>query len=251
MPNPNKEYKNRESLTDEEIDAMIQKAERIENHYFRLRSIALVSILKKFGKRRSEIASLLREDVKVEDDKIFFTFTIRKKHKVGFAQFLKWLEKTDPSYEEKSLVELRAEHKEWNRSHKEGSTIKQERRTKAIPVNDKYVKKIVAYLSYLDEFYPQAKYVFPSGVELFGSGYKILPYKHLTGRHLLNLIKQLNKRAWLHLFRDFVGGEIARKQGDSLRAVYDVKRTLDLENESTAMIYIERHGIQVLEAEEE
>jgi integrase len=250
LTNPNKEYKNRESLSNQEIDSMISKARNFSDPYFSLRSVALVSFLKKFGKRRSEICSLKIIDIEIDMDDLIVTFTIRKKHKKGFFQFLKWIKETDPNYEDRPLVVLKEEHKFWSETHKEGSTVKVEKRQKKIKLKDRYIKNILKYLDYLKDNFPEAKYVFPSGYNLFGEKYHIIPDKHLSGRQILNLIKELNPKAWVHLFRDFVGGEIARKRGDSIIAVAEVKRTLDLENDSTAMVYINRHAVQVLEAEE-
>ena len=130
----NEKLKNREYLTTEEIDNMLNKADReIEDHYFRFRVKALICIFKKTGKRRSEVASLKRKDVKVEYNKIFFTFTIRKKHKKGFFQYTKWLKKNNPrDLEIKSFAELKDDHKDVWVNTKDGHTFKQERRTKSL-----------------------------------------------------------------------------------------------------------------------
>ena len=56
-----KELRNRGPLTNEEIDLMLSEANKIEQDYFRLRVKALIGLVKKFGKRRSEVASLERE----------------------------------------------------------------------------------------------------------------------------------------------------------------------------------------------
>ncbi|KON33014.1 MAG: hypothetical protein AC479_05980 [miscellaneous Crenarchaeota group-6 archaeon AD8-1] len=254
MPNPKKEYKHRESLTSEEVQGMMDKADvlYIGNNYFRLRSKALVGILSRMGKRRSEIASVLRKDVEVKDDGlIYFTYTIRKKHKKGFFQYLNWLKENDPNYEDRPLVVLKQEWKEWTKTNKEGYSIKKETRTKRVPIKDKYMKPVLEYLDYLDSVCPETEYLFPSGIMVFGESYKFLPHKHLSGRQLLNLVQKLNDRCWMHLFRDFCAGEIARRRGDTLTSVVDVKRTLDLEQQSTAMIYVNRHAIQTLDYEEE
>ncbi len=58
VPNPSKKYENREIPTNKEIDAMLEKADLIPNNYFRLRMKCLVALVKKFGKRRKELAIL-------------------------------------------------------------------------------------------------------------------------------------------------------------------------------------------------
>ena len=91
-----KEYKNRGILTAQEIDEMLNKADLIESEYFRLRVKALISMVKKFGKRRAEVSELKRSDLKKEKGYLYITFTLRKKHKLGLFQYLKFLKKDNP-----------------------------------------------------------------------------------------------------------------------------------------------------------
>jgi integrase len=243
-----KELRNRDPLTNEEIDLMLAEADAIEQEYFRLRVKALIGLVKKFGKRRSEIAALERENLEIKNGKLLVTFTLRKKHKRGLFQYLKLLEKTDPFALEKPLAELKLEWKLWTQTEA-GYKVKEEKRTKSVDVTDKYATLILEYLDYLSEHYAEAKFVFPSGVELFGNGYMIFPDQHLSGRQLLRLIKPLNENAWLHLFRETKGAEIARAKGRTLDAVYEVRETLDLENETTAYRYVRRYAVQEMKAE--
>ena len=243
-----KALRNREPLTNEEIDLMLNEADAIEHEYFRLRVKALIGLVKKFGKRRSEIASLERENLKIKNEKLLVTFTLRKKHKKGLFQYLKWLEKNNPLEMEKPLAQLKHDWKVWNETQ-EGYRVKEEKRTKSVDVNDKYAKLIVGYLEFLERTYPEAKYVFPSGAEVFGESYIIFPDEHLSGRQLLRLIKPLNENAWLHLFRETKGAEIAREKGRTLDAVYSVRETLDLENETTAYRYVRRYAVQEMKSE--
>jgi integrase len=90
-----KQLRNRDPLTNEEIDLMIAEADSIEQEYFRLRVKALIAIVKKFGKRRAEVASLERENFEIKNGKLLVTFTLRKKHKRGLFQYLHWLEKNN------------------------------------------------------------------------------------------------------------------------------------------------------------
>jgi hypothetical protein len=100
----------------------------------------------------------------------------------------------------------------------------------------------------LEQYYPETEWLFSSGRSVFGN-YFIEPLKHLSGRQLLNLIKPLNRSAWLHLFRETKGAEIAKELGRNLTAVYEVRETLDLEKEETAYRYVRRYAVQELEAE--
>jgi integrase len=243
-----KELRNRDPLSNEEIDLMLNEADAMEEEYFRLRVKALIGLVKKFGKRRSEIAALERESLEIKNGKLFVTFTLRKKHKKGLFQYLKWLEKHSPLDLQKTISELKLDWIDWNQTEM-GYRVKEEKRTKSVDVTDKYAQLILEYLDYLNVHYPEAKYVFPSGTELFGTSYMIFPDQHLSGRQLLRLIKPLNENAWLHLFRETKGAEIARAKGRTIDAVYEVKETLDLENEETAYRYIRRYAVQEMKAE--
>ena len=84
---------------------------------------------------------------------------------------------------------------------------------------------------------------------VFGENYTIIGDKHLSGRQLLGIIKQLDPECWLHLFRETKGAEIARRLGQTISAVYKVKDTLDLEKEATAYRYVRRYAVQEMDAE--
>jgi integrase len=247
MTNPSKKYKTRGPLTNEEIQGMLDRASRLQNEYFRLRVRALIAILKKFGKRRLEISTLKLTDLKVENDFLFITFTLRKKHKFGLFQYLKVLKKTNPDGLNKSYPILVSEWQTW-RLTEQGQHVKEERRTKKVSLSDRYARLILEYVTYLNEKYPKAEYVFPSGRTVFGQSYLVVGDRSLSGRQLLNLIKPLNPRAWLHLFRELVGKEIA-EEDNTIAGVYKVKESLDLENEETAWRYIRRFGIQEVKVE--
>ena len=61
------ELRNRGILTDSEIEEMLREADNIKEEYFCLRVKAIIAIAKKFGKRRAEMATLERLDLKVEN----------------------------------------------------------------------------------------------------------------------------------------------------------------------------------------
>lgn len=247
MTNPSKAYKNRDPLTNEEIQDMLDKASKIGNEYFRLRVRALIAILKKFGKRRLEIGNLKLSDLKVDNDFLFITFTLRKKHKLGLFQYIKFLKKTNPDELNKSYPVLVQQWQSW-RLTEEGSHIKEEKRTKKVSVTDKYAGLILEYIAFLNEKYPTCQYLFPSGREIFGQSYIVIGDKAMSGRQLLNLIKPLDPEAWLHLFRELIGKELA-EQDNTIQGVYRVKETLDLEREETAWRYVRRFGIQEVKVE--
>jgi integrase len=244
-----KELRNRGILTDSEIEEMLCEADKIEKDYFRLRVKALIAIAKKFGKRRAEIASLERIDLKVENGKLYVTFTLRKKHKKGLFQYLKVLRRTNPEALNKSLLQIELDWKDWTKT-KTGYKVKEEKRTKSVDITDKYAQIILEYLEFLEREYPDAKFLFPSGKAFFGD-YIVAEDSHLSGRQLLNLVKPLNPTAWLHLFRETKGAEIAREMGMNISAVAEVRNTLDLEREETAWNYVRRYAVQELKAETE
>ena len=86
------ERKNREPITDLEIETMLKKADKIEGEYFKLRAKAIVAIAKVFGNRRSEIAGLKIADLKIDSDVLCITFYLSKKRKRGLFQYTKFLE---------------------------------------------------------------------------------------------------------------------------------------------------------------
>jgi hypothetical protein len=143
----------------------------------------------------------------------------------------------------KPLPELEAAWKQWQDTE-EGQRLKTEERTKRVSLDDRYAKLIVEYLGYLEKSLSAVKLVFPSGVCYFGQTYTLNQDEHLSGRQLLRLIKPLNYEAWLHLFRETKGAEIAKKQGNTITGVYEVRDSLDLEREETAYRYVRRYAVQ-------
>ena len=186
--------------------------------------------------------------LKVENDQLYVTFTLRKKHKKGLFQYFRFLEKNNPVALEKSLQELKQNWKDWTQTL-QGHRIKEEKRTKSVSVFDKYAQNVIEYCDFLEKTFPDAKYLFPSGTEVFGTSYTVFQDAHLSGRQLLRIIKPLNPTVWLHLFRETKGAEIAKDYGRTLAAVFEVKETLDLEGEQTALKYVRRYAVQEMKAE--
>jgi integrase len=230
-------YKNRTVLTEKEIDEILSKADKLPTTYFQLRAKAIIGLLKIFGKRRAELSLLENNDLTINGDYLEIIFTICKKHKRGFFQYLEYLKSEESSdLQTKTLATLQNQYKEWT-----DSKIKITKRSKQTPVTDKYAKLIIAYLEYMKQYYPATKFVFPSGKIVFGETYFIHKDRALSGRQLLNIIKDLDPNVWLHLFRKGKGSEIARKFGRTLDSVFNVASTLDV-SQQTAWHYVETHA---------
>jgi len=108
----------------------------------------------------------------------------------------------------------------------------------------------------MKQHHPECKFLFPSVRSIFGQALFFYQDKPLSGRQILRIIKQLNPKAWCHLFRETRGAEVVRadekRLGEaSLMTVYRVKRALDLEREATAWNYISRYATETIEVEEE
>jgi len=231
--------KNRPMPTEKEIETLLNKADKLDNLYFQLRAKAIIGIVKVFGKRRGELCLLEMTDLTVENGFLNITFTICKKSKKGLFQYFEFLKKKgDPELLNKPLPILQQEHKLWNETL-EGSRLKKVRRPKQTPISDKYARLIVAYFEYMKKTYPNVKFLFPSGKEMFGSRYLLNNQKALSGRQILNIVKELDPSVWMHLYRKLKGSEVARKYGRTLDSAYNVKTTLDLERTETALRYIE------------
>lgn len=233
------EYQNRAMPTKDEIEDILSKADSLETTYFQLRAKAIIGLVKIFGKRRAELSLLAMTDLTIENDLLTINFTILKKHKKGLFQYFQFLKKRgDPELLNKPLPILEQECKDWNKT-KEGSRLKKYNRQKQTPITDKFARFIIDYFEYVREAYPTAKFLFPSGKTLFGTTYLVNAEKALSGRQILNIVKELDSNVWMHLFRKNKGSEVARKYGRTLDSAVMVKSTLDLERTETALRYIE------------
>lgn len=202
-------------LSTREVDEMLKEADNIKSMYFSLRAKALISIFKT-GKRRASVAALEVADLEKKGDYLYITFTVVKKRK---------------------------------------KDILSRRRTKRFKLSSRYAQNILAYLDYLQTHHSECKFMFPSIHSVFGLGYAVSEDRHLSGRQILRIVKQLNPKAWCHLFRETRGAEIVKKdeseKGEaSILTVYRVKRALDLESEATAWRYINRYATETIEDEE-
>jgi integrase len=234
--------KNRPPLMDSEVETMLANADTIEKLYFQLRAKCVVSIAVIFGKRRSEIAALGMTDLLIEGGYLKITFTLRKKHKFGLHQYLKFLEKNDPeNLATKTIDQIKAEWREWQKTEK-GFKYKENRTTKKVLLGSAYVQHIIDYWNFVKRHYPKAEFLFPSSKNVFGN-LIVNCDKHVEGQTLLLEVKKLDQNTWMHLFRERKGGSIAKKLGMSITAIYEVKNTLDIE-EQTAFSYLRRFGEQ-------
>lgn len=244
----NAKYDGRPLPKEEEIDLMLAKAEKIKNEYFRLRIKAAIGLLKKFGKRRIENLRLKITDLEIKEGYLNVTFTLAKKHKIGFSQFLKLVKIHNPIALNKPMKELQKNYEDWREHSEQAIKKKPKRITKRVALDDKYGKLIVEYYEYMKATYPEAVYLFPSGKAVFGN-YWVIPDEHLSGRHLLRLVESLDRKIWCHLFREMIGGDIAKRLGDTVQSVAKIKTTLNLENEATAWHYVDRYAIETMPKE--
>jgi len=211
----NVKVERKDVLSQKEIDNMLKRADKLKPQYFALRAKAIVG-LGKTGKRRAEVASLEVSDLKVEEGFLYITFTVVKKRK---------------------------------------KNVLATRRTKRFSLGSKYAQYIMEYLEYMKQHHAECKYLFPSTHNIFGVSVSFSKDKHLSGRHLLRIVKQLNPKAWFHLFRETRGAEVVRaderKHGQAgLETIFRVKRALDLEREATAWRYVSRYATETIESEE-
>lgn len=211
----NVKNKSKTVITDQEIDQELQKANDFSD-FRKLRAKATVA-LAETGKRRSEIASLERKDISIDDMFLYVQFTVVKKRK-------------------KNLRTLQ--------------------RTKKFRKDSKWAKLILEYLAYLNEHYPNCKYVYPRIHSIFGQTNIIDETQHASGQEIWRIIKSLNPNDWPHQHRErravkvIRNAEAKRGQAD-LNTVYQVRDVLDLERETTAYNYIRRFQTQRVEEEDE
>jgi len=248
LTNPKTEYRQRGILSSDEVDLMLKQTDTLQTEYFRLRAKALICLLKKFGKRRSEISRLTTKDLNFLPEDLEVTFHLSKKHKRGLHQFFKVCKKSNPSILEKPLPEIKQLWEQWQQTQ-DGHTVKNSVSLQSISLGDKYAAPIIQYYNYMTTNHPEAQYLFPSGMTVFGQTYLIFPDQPLSGSQLLRIIKPLKNDAWLHLFRETKGAEVAKAHGRTLNAIYEVKDSLDLENEETAYRYVRRYVAKKQEIE--
>ena len=202
-------------IEEDEFKAMLRRAGEDQPHeYYALRDRALLCILWKTGKRRGEVARLEVADLEVDRERglLHITFTLEKKRR---------------------------------------GSILTRRRTKTLSLEDPYVKPILEYLEYLKRLSPGCRYLFPSTRwnPLTGA-LTIIGDRHISGVQVWRIVTRAGPEAWPHLFRETQGARVVRRYGNTITGVFAVKQRLDLEQIQTAMRYVERYAVDLIEPEE-
>ena len=208
-----KDRKKRGVISESEFKKMLDRAVEIKNEFYRLRSLAILCILKRTGKRRGELASLKRENVKIEGDKLQIRFTLEKK-KRHFKLCSNCQTKDKPTkntatsvFCKKCGINIEANPILTNSLETES--------LKSIYLSDPLAKPITDYMKFLESLAQKTEYFFPASHDVFGTVI-ILEDVGIKGRQIYNLVHALNSDLWPHLFRDTVGAEIVRAHANLL-----------------------------------
>jgi hypothetical protein len=224
-------------IDDSELGRALSQASTIDNEYFRLRAVAVLSLLRLSGKRRTEIAWIPLENFKVENDLLTVTFTLEKKkrkHKKCPACTTK--NSSPSSFCKKCGLRISEVPVTF--------TSKQAKSVKAFPLSDPLTKNLLKYLDYLTSLNPIPKFWLPSGRSVFGN-YFIIPDKHLSDREVFNIVRGASETLWPHLFRETVASDIVR-QDNSIIAAFKVQKRLDLEDMRTGFNYLQRFAKDII-----
>jgi len=232
---------NRETVIEnEELSKALEKANTIEDEYFRLRALAVLSLLRLSGKRRTEIAWVPLENFKAENDLLEVIFTLEKK---------KRKHKKCPNCSTKN-PSIASFCKKCGLQISEISvtfTSKQAKSIKAFPLSDPLTQNLLKYLDYLTSLNLHPKFWLPSGKSVFGN-YCIIPDRHLSDREVFNIVRGTSETLWPHLFRETVASDIVR-QDNSIIAAFKVQKRLDLEDMRTGFNYLQRFAKEVINRE--
>jgi hypothetical protein len=229
---------NRETVIEnEELGKALEKANTIQNEYFRLRALAVLSLLRLSGKRRTEIAWIPLGNFKVENEFLTVTFTLEKKkrrHKTCPACNAK--NSSTSSFCKKCGLQISEVSVTFTSKHAKS--------VKAFPISDQLTQNLLNFLEYLNSLNPTPKFWLPSGKNVFGH-YFIIPERHLSGREVFNIVRYTSETIWPHLFRETVAGDIVR-QDNSIIAAFKVQKRLDLEDMRTGFNYLQRFAKDVI-----
>jgi hypothetical protein len=224
-------------IDDEELAKALEKANSIEDEYFRLRALAVLSLLRLCGKRRAEISWISLDNFRVDGDLLTVLFTLEKK---------KRKHKKCPSCETKNPKAS----KYCKNCGKDLSDIqiaftsKQSKTLKAFPLSDPLTQNILQYLNYLRSLSPVPKFWLPSGKSVFGY-YMIIPDRHLSGRAVFNIVRSTSDTLWPHLFRETVASDVV-KRDNSIIAAFKVQERLNLEDIRTGFSYLNRFAKDIM-----
>ena len=112
-----------------ELGEAIENARQLQDIYFQLRAVAVLSLLRLSGKRRAEIAIIPLENFVVTEKYLEVTFILKKKRK-------------------KTKVETS---------------------TKRFELSDPLTQNVIEYLDYLKTLTPTPNFWLPSGKDVFGT----------------------------------------------------------------------------------
>lgn len=242
-----KDRKKRGVISENEFKKMLDRAGEIKNEFYRLRSLAILCILKRTGKRRGELASLKRENVKIEGDKLQICFTLEKK-KRHFKLCSSCQTENKPT---KNTASSRF-CKKCGISIEANPILTNSLETdslKSIYLSDPLAKHLIDYMRFLGRQEPKPDFFFPASRDVFGNTVVILQNEGIKGRQIYNLVRALDSKLWPHLFRETVGAEIV-KADPTLVGMFKVLTRLDLENLETAGRYVKRYMGDVIEISE-
>lgn len=226
-------------IDDSELNKALEKASSIPNEYFRLRALAVLSLLRLSGKRRTEIAWIPLENFKVENDLLTVTFTLEKKRKHKKCPACSTKNSSPSTFCKKCGLQIS--------EVPVTCTSKQAKSVKAFLLSDPLTQNLLKYLDYLTSLNPIPKFWLPSGKNVFGN-YFIIPDKHLSDREVFNIVRGTSETMWPHLFRETVASDIV-KQDNSIIAAFKVQKRLDLEDMRTGFNYLQRFAKDVIKRE--
>jgi integrase len=196
-------------VSDDELELIQARISSIENPFYRMRTGALIPILRLVGKRRGEIVTLELTDFEETPEILNVTFTLEKKRK---------------------------------------GNVMSKRVTKGLPLSDPLTPPIIEWIHYLKTLDPAPKYFLPATKLVFGKTLKIYPDDHIEGRQALNLFREVSDMAWPHLMRETVGAEII-KRDPTVIGVFKVKQRLDHDDVRTSLRYLERYATDIINRE--
>lgn len=227
-------------IENNELNQALDKANAINYEYFRLRALAVLSLLRLSGKRRTEVSWIPLENFKVESDLLNVTFALEKKKRKHMKC---------PGCDTKNPV-ASSFCKQCGSGIAQVSiafTSKQAKALKAFPLSDPLTQNILRYHEYLSSLNPIPKFWLPSGKSVFGN-YFVIPDRHLSDREVFNIVRDASETIWPHLFRETVASDIVR-QDNSIIAAFKVQKRLDLEDMRTGFNYLQRFAKDVIKRE--
>jgi hypothetical protein len=229
-------------IDDNELNRALNQANAIKIDYFRLRALAVLSLLRLSGKRRTEISWIPLENFKVEHDLLVVTFTLeKKKRKHKKCPSCNTQNSSASLFCQKCGLDVSIIPLVF--------TSKQAKAVKAFPLADSLTRNILEYLNYLGRLSPVPKFWLPSGISVFGN-YMIISDRHLSDREVFNIVRETSETLWPHLFRETVASDIV-KQDNSIIAAFKVQKRLDLEDMRTGFDYLQRFAKDIIKREQQ